>query len=344
MKVFDLHSDLFTDIAWRKNLGENNVFDRIHYPKLKEGGIESIICVFWVEPIFRSQPYNRFLTLFKHVMNDLLDSQYASVYGSCLHQSSDSEKIQIYLGLEGLSFMEGWEGETNASKIENAFKSLHQCNFIHSIFAWNEHNFLATGTGASIPRKDEGLTNDGRIAVQKANEHGWIIDVSHIDETSFWDIYHTSNRPIMASHSNAKTICQHERNLTDEQIKAIAENGGIIGLNSYGAFVDHEAPTVDRFIDHAIYISYLVGPEHVAFGFDFVDYLTPYRLGTGFPTYTKDLEDTSKIPHLLDQMSKRGFTTKELEMISFQNANQYIKKFSDKRGVNKIESNTYSSR
>ncbi|MCM3568105.1 dipeptidase [Neobacillus mesonae] len=327
MKVFDLHSDLFTDIAWRTSLGEKNVFDRIHYPKLKEGGIQSIICVFWVEPKYRCQPYDRFQNLLKNVMGDLIHSKHAAISHPSLAQNEENtEKINIYLGLEGLTFMEGWEGETTEKKIEGAFNVLHNNKIMHSIFAWNEHNFLATGTGADHSTQPRGLTTCGRMAVQKANEKNWILDVSHLDETSFWDIYNSSENPIIASHSNAKAVCDHERNLTDRQIKAIAKKGGIIGLNSYGAFVDLENPTVEKFIDHAIYVAELVGTEHLAFGFDFVDYLESYDLGSTFNTVTKGLEDASKIPHLLERMSKRGFTNKELEAISFHNAQHFIKK------------------
>lgn len=334
MRVFDLHSDLFTDIAWRKSFGEKDVFDRIHYPKLKQGGIGSIICVFWVEPIFRKFPFERFQTLFEYVMNDLKDSKHAIIHNPFhdRQKPTNSEKIQIYLGIEGLSFMEGWCGEATDSKIENAFNSLNESNVVHSIFAWNEHNFLATGTGGDDNKQKKGLTKYGKIAVHKANQNNWILDVSHLDETSFWDMYYTSELPVMASHSNAKSLCDHERNLTDEQLKAIANRGGIIGLNAYGGFVDSEQPTVDKFIDHAIYISSLVGSDHLAFGFDFVDYLESYDLGSGFNLYTKGLEDASKIPYLLEKMSKRGFTNKELEAICFNNASRFITKYSHRGG------------
>ncbi|KZN99747.1 dipeptidase [Pseudobacillus badius] len=345
MKVFDLHSDLFTDIAWRRSCGETNVFDRIHYPKLKAGGITAAICVFWVEPAFSKHPYERFQQLLTYVMEDLQTSQHACICHPSQQNGAQSgtEQIQIYLGIEGLTFMEHWDGDTTLSKIENAFASLSEQQMMHAIFAWNEHNFLAAGTGAGSFTERKGLTDYGKVAVRTANRKNWLLDVSHLSETSFWDMYHTSSLPLMASHSNAKSLCDHERNITDDQIKAIARRGGIIGLNAYGEFVHAESPTIDRFIDHAVYIAELVGPEHLAFGFDFIDYLHAYDVGSDFAVYTKGLEDTSKIPCLLEKMSARGFSKEELEAISFHNANQYIQNHLFKGG-HIIGTHTYPSR
>lgn len=334
MKVFDLHSDLFTDIAWRKSRGEKNIFDRIHYPVLKKGGVTAVLCVFWVEPAFRRLPYERFKELYAYVMNDLHESKHAYIHDPFFQKDTPPghEQIHIYLGLEGLTFMEGWEGDTAMSRIDNAFQSLAESKINHAIFVWNERNFLATGTGVSHRQKKEGLTDYGRMAVQKANQQNWLLDVSHLNEASFWDMYHASALPVMASHSNAKSLCDHERNLTNQQIKAIARKGGIIGLNAYGGFVSREKPNIDQFINHAVYIADLVGIEHLAFGFDFLDYLEPYKIGTGITAYTEGLEDVSKVPSLLEKMSKRGFAAAELEAISFYNAERFIKRHIGNKG------------
>ena len=326
MKIFDLHSDLFTDIAIRRNRGEKKVFDRLHYPKLKKAGISAVLCVFWVEPAYLAQAYKRFLQIHRLVLDDLSESRHAVIAQSGI-QEMNPDQIQIYTGLEGLTFMGGWEGETEYLQVENAFHMLEKNNIIHCSFVWNERNFLATGTGANHPGEQEGLTDCGKFAVKKANQHKWLLDVSHLNEAGFWDMYEASTLPIMASHSNAKSLCGHERNLSDEQIKAIAEKGGIIGLNAYGEFVRDENPTIDDFIDHAVYMANLVGPEHLAFGFDFLDYLQNDGPGTAFSIRTKGLEDVSGVPALLDQMSKRGFSTKEIEAISFYNADSYIKNY-----------------
>ena len=327
MKVFDIHSDLFTDIAWRRRRGETDVFDRIHYPKLKQSGVDSMICVIWVEPAFRDNPLPRFQEIFQHTMDDLHTSKHANI---CLTadelKNGSPDLINLILGIEGMTFIEDWEREFLDDKIESAFEELHDNKIRHSIFVWNEWNALASGTGAIDAPEKNGLTRYGESAVQKAIDLNWMLDASHLDEASFWDLVHATDQPFMASHSNAYEICAHERNLKNDQIKAIAARGGLIGLNAYHDFVNQTNPSLNSFIDHAAYIAELVGPEYIAFGFDFTDYLTTYDLGTSFNGSTLGLENTTKIPDLLEAMRVRGFSTKEIEGISYNNAFEFIKK------------------
>ena len=327
MKVFDIHSDLFTDIAWRRSKGERNVFDRIHYPRLKMGGVNAILCVFWVEPAFKADPLARFREIFNYVMEDLRTSKHANICRNTNEMDMfNLEKINIYLGLEGMTFMEQWDGSSADESIENSFVELDRERVTHAIFSWNECNFLASGTGASSEPERRGLSKYGKVAVKEANRLNWILDASHLDEASFWEMFHESNQPIIASHSNAQAICSNERNLTDSQLKAIAGRGGIIGLNAYGGFIHDTDPTLDHLIDHALYIADLVGPEHLAFGFDFMDYLDDHNLGTSFEGITKGFENVTKIPDLLERMVIRGFTNEEVAGISFNNALNYMEK------------------
>lgn len=326
LKVFDIHSDLFTDIAWRRSRGETDVFDRIHYPKLKLGGVDSMICVFWVEPAFRNNPLARFQDVFQHTLNDLRHSKHANICLTVEDMDDAPDKINLFLGIEGITFIEQWGKDSLDDNFENAFDFLHNNKIRHSIFVWNESNAFASGTGSINPPNQKGLTCFGKSVVQKTADLHWIHDVSHLDEASFWDLYHATDQPLIASHSNAYTICPHERNLTDAQIKAIAAREGLIGLNAFHGFVHETTPSVDTFIDHAAYIAELVGPEYLAFGFDFTAYLADYDIGVSFSGTTVGLENTTKIPDLLNRMKARGFSTQDLEKISFTNAFEFMKK------------------
>lgn len=326
MKIFDMHSDLCTDITWRRSRGEADVFDRIHYPRLKQGGVDAMICVLWVEPTFRTDPLFRFQNVFIQSMEDLRNAKHAHICLTVDDMTDNPDKINIFLGIEGMTFIESWGNGSIENHIESAFDFLHKNKIRHSIFVWNESNALASGTGTIDVPNHKGLTELGRLTVEKTADLQWIHDVSHLDEASFWDLHDTTNQPFIASHSNAYTLCPHERNLNDAQLKAIAARDGLIGLNAFHGFIHETNPSLDTFIDHALYIAELVGPEHIAFGFDFMDYLSTYDLGVSFPGVTTGLEDTTKIPDLLERMLVRGFTTEEISKISYHNAFQFMNK------------------
>lgn len=117
----------------------------------------------------------------------------------------------------------------------------------------------------------KGLTAFGRKVVKEMNKVGMMIDVSHVSEGTFWDVIKLSKDPIFASHSSVRALCDHDRNLTDEQLRALAKNGGVIQICIYGGYLNKDAKTasvddVVRHIDHAVKVA---GIDHVGIGSDF---------------------------------------------------------------------------
>jgi membrane dipeptidase len=284
-----------------------------------------LVCVLWVEPLFRNKSYDRFQQLMQYAMADLNECAEVGL-ATTLEEAEEltkDNKLFIILGIEGLAFMEYWRGTNNEAKLENALNDLSPFKISHAIFAWNETNFLASGTGGEDNSRS-GLTSAGELAVSEMNRRHWHVDVSHLDEISFWDIANISEKPLLASHSNAKRLCPHERNLTDEQIKAIAATGGLIGINSNGPFINESCPSITHFVDHIAYVANLVGIKHVGLGFDFLDYLQDYQLeGAGFKP-TKGLEGAAQIPDLVDHMITRGFSYEDIDRVCFENAFKYL--------------------
>src|SRR5699024_939095 len=125
------------------------------------------------------------------------------------YSAIEKDKLAVLLGLEGLSGI----GED-----VDLIYSLYHLGFRLMSLTWNEQNHLATGAGGDINR---GLTDLGKKAIKIINELGIILDVSHANDKSFWDIANTASKPFIASHSNSRAICNVPRNLTDEQIKFI---------------------------------------------------------------------------------------------------------------------------
>ena len=167
-----------------------------------------------------------------------------------------SDKIGAVLTIEG--------GEALEGSLEN-LRIFYRLGVRLITLTWNHRNELADG----VLENKGGLSNFGQSVVKEMNNLGMIIDTSHISEKSFYDVLNITASPIVASHSNAKAICPHPRNLTDNQIKAMAINGGLIGINFYNPFVAEENANIDKIINHIEHICSLVGPEYLAFGSDF---------------------------------------------------------------------------
>ena len=134
--------------------------------------------------------------------------------------------------------------------------------FVMTTLTWNADNTLAGCHSSSL-----GLTPRGVDFVKEAERLGILIDVSHLSERAFWDLVMVSRQPILASHSNCRALCEHTRNLTDDQLRAVAESGGTVGLNLYPPFLGDNADysVVQRHLEHMLR---LCGEDHVAIGGD----------------------------------------------------------------------------
>lgn len=140
--------------------------------------------------------------------------------------------------------------------------ALRAQGFCMSTLTWNADNSLAGWHGG-----DKGLTDRGRAYVEAAQKNHIIIDVSHASMSSFWDVVDITMKPIVASHSNCRALCEHSRNLTDDQMRAIAATGGTVGLNLYQPFLGEDAD-FGTLRDHLEHMLRVCGETHVALGGD----------------------------------------------------------------------------
>ncbi|NLM74729.1 MAG: membrane dipeptidase [Clostridiaceae bacterium] len=133
---------------------------------------------------------------------------------------------------------------------------------------WNYDNDICDSVAGENPHN--GLSEFGKKVIDKADSLGVLIDVSHASDKTFEDVLSMTKRPVTASHSNARALCSHNRNLTDRQIKAIARSGGVIGINFYSFFLENSGNAhILDIIRHIEYIASLVGTEYIGFGADF---------------------------------------------------------------------------
>jgi membrane dipeptidase len=181
-------------------------------------------------------------------------------------------------------------------------------------FTWNWRTPFADGLRAS--RADSKLTSLGVQALEEINRLGMIFDVSHLADSVFWDVADVINHPFIASHSNARAICDHKRNLTDDMIHSLSDHGGVIGINYAPAFIHKNKATIEKMVDHIDYIVNLVGSDYVGLGSDYDGIKNP-------PT---GIEDVSKTPNITRLLVKRGYSDEDILKILGGNHMRVFKK------------------
>lgn len=176
---------------------------------------------------------------------------------------------------------------------------------------WNQANAVAHG--ANEP-SHLGLTPFGQEVVKLLNSRNIIIDVSHLNEQSFWDVLKVAKH-VIASHSNARSLCDHPRNLTDDQAKALVDNGGHIHLVYYPLFIKKEVKsvTMEDFMHHFVHLARIVGVEHLGLGSDF----------DGISVFIEDLQDASKTQRVINAL-KDHFEEDHIRGIAANNFKNYI--------------------
>ncbi len=303
--VIDGHIDVVQKLLKDKRIfSERSEIGHYDLPRMKEGNV--LAALFAVYPASTVNKIIRgldlWIQLISNPMNELM--QIKSV--------EDFSKVQK-LGKKGAVLH--FEG---AGGIDDKFRLLrigYHLGLRTMGLSWANVNKFATGAMFKDPQKGTGLTDKGKELVIEAQSLGIAIDVSHLNEPSFWDTFEITEKPIFASHSNARSIVNHPRNLTDDQIKAIHEKHGTIGINFSMDFLNSEQPGKDNYdlgfdsiTNQLDYIIEVADINIVAIGSDFD--------GTNTP---KCVKDCSKYPDLWDFLLENGYNKQDVEKISHLN-------------------------
>lgn len=315
--IFDAHSDVWTHVTIKNLQGERDIFKKYHLKKYREAGVDAGIFVIWIDqPYDIDAPKERTIQIANCLSTELMNNQdilkVVRKY-SDFEKAVKEDKMAIVIGIEGLSAI---------GKNVELLNTYYMLGARHAGLTWNEENELATGMNGN---KNRGLTKYGVQAIKTLEKLGMIVDVSHANEKTFWDIYDCSTKPFIASHSNCTALCNAGRNLTDRQLKAIAQKGGVVGLNSYHGFVheDIKERTIDNLAKHVDHMVEVMGIDHVGFGFDFVDYLREVDAGN-FSSENKDenvigFENITKVPNLIQVLKNKGYSDEDVEKIKYKN-------------------------
>ena len=172
---------------------------------------------------------------------------------------------------------------------------------------WNHANLLC---GSNIKETERGLSDRGRAFVRRAQELGILMDVSHCSDAAFWDLIHMTQGPVIASHSNARTICSHPRNLTDDMFRALCETGGVAGINFYSRFLSNgDSAAVEDVIRHIEHFLSLGGENSIGLGGDW----------DGCDPLAGNWSGVQDLPMLWEALQRRGFDSALLNKLFFKN-------------------------
>lgn len=209
-------------------------------------------------------------------------------------------KIAAFLTIEEGGVLEG--------KLEHLYYFFEQGVRLITL-TWNYPNEIGF-PNARPEYRQQGLTAFGQEVVREMNRLGMLVDVSHLSDQGFWDVASASRKPFIASHSNARAVTPHPRNLTDEMLRALGEAGGVAGINFKGDFLCpvNESRVADM-VRHICHIRNVAGSEAVALGSDF----------DGIDSKL-EIADSSQLSRLQQALAQQGLHDGEIEKICYQNA------------------------
>ncbi len=302
--VVDAHCDTILHVArGRRRLGVPSDEGHLDLPRLLKGGVDVQFFALYIEPEYKPdrglKRVLEHLDTFYQELEDNHDALFLITDKGQLPRAGQQDRVGAVLAIEG--------GEAIGDSLA-ALRALYRLGVRSLGLTWNQRNLIADGVGES--RSGGGLTNFGLKVVKECNRLGILIDVSHLSVRGFWDVLEASEQPVIASHSNARAMCDHPRNLDDDQIKALAAAGGVMGMNFAPAFLRADGKaTLQDVIRHISYIAELVGPDHVGLGSDF----------DGIRNTPRGLEDVSRLPALTEALLEHGFSPAEVRKILGEN-------------------------
>lgn len=304
--VFDLHCDtalaiLGDDLAGHISLKENDLHIDLNKTKNFSGYAQCFAC--FTTPQME-QWYGKSPTLvFERELAAILYQIESNADAICLAYSTND--IQKNLEKGRASAILTIEGPAGFGYDPALLEDLYKIGFRMTTLGWNESNPLA---GSHIT--GEGLSAQGAAYVKQAQRLGMLVDVSHLSDQAFWDLMDITQAPIIASHSNSRTVCNVSRNLTDDMFRKICETGGVAGFNMYSAFVGASGD-MEQAVRHFLHFLELDPTgRHIALGGDL----------DGCDTLIRGISSIADYPHLFDVLMAHGVDETIIKQITWENA------------------------
>lgn len=308
MRFIDFHCDTVDQLISHEGSSLFRNDFSVDIERLKKGEAKGQFFALFIQKERHQSVYDRCQSMYEKLINELKNNQeqisLAASYKD-FKKNEEDDKISAFISIE-----EGGAIEGSIDKLEEFYNKGVRLITL----TWNFENELGY-PNAIKGFMDKGLKSFGIETVTRMNELGMIIDVSHLSDGGFWDVVKHSQVPFVASHSNARSIKSHPRNLTDKMIKALSNKGGIMGLNFCSAFLGTSSVArLEDMVFHLKHIRHVGGVDVIALGSDFD--------GIGNKV---EINDCSEMGKLSDVLLKEGFSYDEVEKIFYKNAERVIK-------------------
>jgi len=333
--VVDAHCHLIKEVALRRDRGEKAVFKTHLLPSLQKGGVRALLLIIAGD----NNVMIRGSDLMLWGALQMLDTFYeeladcADVMGVCtsaaeIDQTLAQGKIAAVLGLEGGRPLEGRPMQDSLSSL----RMFYRLGIRSLQLTGNGRNRLADGVAEQDTRG--GLSRFGAAVIREMNRLKMLIDISHLSQAGVRDVLRLAQGPIVASHSNARAVCDHPRNLADDVIREIAGGGGVVGLSLFSTLInkDKDLATVTDLADHIDHIAAVAGIDHVGLGPDFSEFSTRISQWTGMrgnmeglqygdkeSYFHPDLRDWSHFPNITHCLLQRGYSTEDIRKVLGEN-------------------------
>ncbi|UOQ42764.1 dipeptidase [Halobacillus salinarum] len=338
LSFIDGHNDTITklmnnDISVEEAFLKGNSQTHLDFPRAKESGFAGGFFAAFTAPQKELKGPEHYITAegYRIPLPEALDYEYchrktnaviADLYRLEAASANHLQIIRSYKDLEAalakkvMAVILHIEGAEAIDAHLDALHVYYEAGLRSLGLVWSRPNIFAEGVPYQFPSSPDtgnGLTKLGKHLVRKCNELGIMIDNSHLNEKGFWDVAALSDSPLVATHSNAHSLCPISRNLTDKQLDAIAESNGVVGITYSNNMLRMDGDlsqdtAIEDIVKHITYISNRVGVEHVALGSDFDG-----------AVISKELKDVTGVPKILQRLNQSGFTDSDIKKLSSEN-------------------------
>lgn len=326
--ITDLHSDLPLALLHRRFEGVTCSLRDEWLPLLRAGGVDVVVCAVYIDSIFLPEGALRRAVQ----LVDALLEEIALCAGE-VELALTADDIERITGQGRIAALLMFEGAEPFGQDLAGLRLFHRLGMRICSFAWMRRT--AYGDGAWENDSRGGLTRLGQAAIAEMNRLGIVADVSHCSDQTTWDVISASTKPVIASHSNARELAGHVRNLTDDMITAIAASGGLIGMVPVAAYVSRDAATLSRWADHFDHVANLVGVDHLGVGFDFFTEIMAMNIfgdvpawgppgGVG-PLEFAEMATYRDVPRLTEELQRRGYSADDLGKIYGGNVRRVLR-------------------